>query len=252
VVLIAGSGALVLVDTADDRARDGTRSVLAQLRLRGVHELAGLVVTHADRDHGGGAAEILAALRVGRFVLPEPALDSPALREALREAARRGVPVTALAAGADWRLPGLRFAVLSPGAGTWGDDNDAGLVLRATLELSGLTVLLPADADERIETSLSRRGLLAASDVLVAGHHGARTSTSNALLRRVRPRVVLVSCGRNNRHGHPHPQTIARISSARVRWFDTARHGALAVQGVGERRLVVATNGRPRAVVPRQ
>ena len=85
------------------------------------------------------------------------------------------------------------------------------------------------------------RGLDLRADILKIGHHGSDTSTSDAWLAAVRPRLAVLSCGRQNRHGHPHPRTLATLRRHGVPLFRTDRDGAVVVTAEGGRLRVRGT-----------
>ena len=227
VLLRAGSHAL-LIDAADDRVRDGTRALVHALRARGVSRLDALVLTQNDRDHAGGAIELLAAAPPRRLVIGENLLDDPEMKPLYAAAARRAVPVVPLAAGARLLLGRVTLAVLHPAPGVVVRDNERSLVVHVGGE--GLDALVTGDAGLEAEEEMLARGRVPAATVLVAGHHGSKGSTGDALLGALAPRVALISAGRGNRFGHPHAETLARLAARRVPWLVTARDGSLAVR----------------------
>ena len=67
-------------------------------------------------------------------------------------------------------------------------------------------------------------------DVLKVAHHGSRYSTGMDLLERIRPELAVISCGRDNRYGHPHEETVSRIEEQEIEWYSTANCGAIWVE----------------------
>ena len=111
------------------------------------------------------------------------------------------------------------------------------------------SVLLTGDIEQASEAALSARGAALQSDVLKVAHHGSRTSSTPALLAAVAPTLAVVSAGRGNRFGHPHPEVLARLSAARV--LRTDRVGGISLESDGRRwRLVSAASPTPRDVAP--
>ncbi len=227
-VLLIESGRAVLMDAADNRDPRGTRALLAALRRYGVRRLEGLVISHADRDHSGGASAVLSALAPRWLALPAAAMDGAALRALEAEASRRAIPLRPMVAGQSL-FPGH---VLYPPPGARCAGNRSSIVLFA--QVGGVSVLIPGDVDRESEDRFGSHPVARSRlDLLVAGHHGSRFSTGEPLLARFRPRIVGFSCGRANAHGHPHPATLARVRRAGSRMWSTARSGGLALRRRG-------------------
>jgi competence protein ComEC len=204
-------------------ADSGNRIVVPFLRAAGVARLDGLIVTHDDDDHSGGAASVVQAIPVDVMLTSLPDLD-PLVVQAN--------PSARCVAGQRWEWDGVRFEVLHPSRASYGDpavkDNDSGCVLR--VEAPGGRVLLPADIERRSEdellTVLPDR---LRADLLVAPHHGSRTSSTPAFVRAVEPRLVVFPVGYRNRLGHPHREVLQRYEHAGARTYRTDRDGAVIV-----------------------
>jgi competence protein ComEC len=224
-VLDVGQGLAALVETPRHallydagpafRNRDAGESVvLPVLRRTGVRRLDALVVSHDDSDHAGGVVSVLEAHPRVLVLAPVPP----------RGATGRFEPCVA---GRAWRWDGVRFEVLSPPAtGAWSSDNDGSCVLRVTT--AGASLLLTGDIEARREADLARRGLPGRVDLVVAPHHGSRSSSSAALVAATRPRWVVVSAGWRNRWGFPAPEVVRRWTEAGACVLGTAAGGALA------------------------
>lgn len=226
-VLLRVGRRAVLYDAADDRARDGAAALVRRLRARRIRGLDALALSQNDRDHAGGALELLAATPPGRILVGENLLDDPAMSPLFVEAALRGIPVVPLSAGARPEIGRLALSVLYPRAGHRERDNEHSLVLHA--RGPGVDVLLAGDAGHAAEGEMERLGALRPAGILVAGHHGSRGSTGDLLLEALAPELVLLSAGRGNRFGHPHRETLARLAAHSVPWLLTARDGDLRV-----------------------
>jgi competence protein ComEC len=217
----------VLVDQGPPEA-----DVDDQLRRLGVHRLALLVLTHPQRDHVGGAAEVLEHVDVDRVLDPGLPTDSLEQAAALAEARERDVPVIAARTGMTFRLGRLRLRVLWPDRpGSVGEDPN----LRATVILASygeVDVFLPADAESPVTLPLNPPPV----EVFKVAHHGSSDEGLGRLLERTRPRVAIISCGRNNDYGHPTPTTLATLEGAPgIELFRTDQDGRVVVETDGER-----------------
>ena len=215
----------------------GERIVAPFLRRKGVGTLDALVVSHAHSDHIGGARYLLENFRVARLIEPNASGSSALYREMSEEARRRGVAVQQMSAGDTLAFdPAARVYVLHPHAGVDSSRNlnNTSLVLKVLYGRTSL--LLPGDAETDVEERILRRyGPLLPSSVLKAGHHGSSTSSSEQFLHEVRPALVLVSVGRNNKFGHPSPQVLERYRRMGIQIERTDLVGALVLSSDGER-----------------
>jgi competence protein ComEC len=175
-----------------------------------VRRLSLLVLTHPQRDHVGGAADVLERIHVDAVLDPRLRVTGPDQASALREASERHVPVLAARAGRRYRLGRLRLQVLWPyGPGLRGDDpNTRAIVL--LVSFGQLDVLLTADAEGEVTTRLD----VPAAEVLKVAHHGSADPLLPDLLERVRPRIAVISVGERNDYGHPTPSTLSALARA--------------------------------------
>ena len=248
--LVVRSGEAAWLVDAGPRFRHydaGRRVVLPALRAEGIARLDALVVTHGDRDHVGGALAVVRGVPVDELWLGLDTWRHPALRPLRREAARRGVVVRVLAAGAS---PARGVSVLWPElAAHIAGDNDASLVLRISLG-HGCALLagdVPAHVERRLAAALEPCAFLKLS------HHGSRTSSDPLFLDRLSPELAVASSGRRTRSPLPHKSVRKRLARRSVSLYETARTGALRVRfgpvgSVAEPFLVAPLDGtRQRA-----
>jgi len=233
-LLRSPAGRWILVD-AGPRALDfdaGERIILPYLRRRGVDALELLVLTHPDMDHVGGAAALLGELEVGAVLDPGAPAGTNAFLQVLEAAARRGVPWHEGRAGDSLQLDGMALRITDPHPGGeesgWENNNDASLVLE--VKLGEFTALLTGDASGDSEERFLTRVLAPRVQVLKVGHHGSTTSTTEELLDKLRPEVALISVGRGNRFGHPHPEILHRLQGRGVPVHRTDQEGHLVVR----------------------
>ena len=225
-VLVEAPGAAVLVDQGPPEA-----DVAGQLRALGVRSLTAVVLTHPQRDHIGGAADVIRKLRVATVLDPELAVRGPEYEEAVAAARRREVPVVVLRAGDAYAIGRFRLRVLWPDdAGTPGEDPNLNAVV--LLASYGATdALLTADA----ESDVTRRLPLRPVEILKVAHHGSEDPGLPDLLARLRPRLAVISVGEGNDYEHPRPETIAALAT---------RPGLTTMRTDLDGRVVVESDGR--------
>ena len=202
-----------------------------QLRDLGVRELSLAVLTHPQRDHVGGAAEVLRHLRVDRILDPRIPAENPEQEAALAEARNRRVPVVAARAGLVLSLGGLRLRVLWPAVEP-PPGQDPNLYATVILASYGsVDVLLTADAESPVTLPLNPPPV----EILKVAHHGSADDGLPRLLALTRPAIAVISCGKNNDYGHPTPSTLAALEAAPgLEIFRTDRHGGVVIESDGK------------------
>jgi len=229
-VLLQTPGHAVLFDTGPRYRRgDAGRSiVIPVLRHFGVTQLDRLIVSHGDADHVGGARSVLAAYPEAIFMAPER-LDVPSDR------------FRTCRAGQHWRRDGVSFRFLHPGpeadSGPW-SENDASCVLLVQSDHFGL--LLPGDIEQHAERLLVASGALPAVNLVVAPHHGSRTSSTQAFVTATRPDYVVFSAGYQNQWRFPAPDVQERWVAGNACALTTGDSGAFVFEahGTGPLQLV--------------
>lgn len=172
-----------------------------------------LVATHPDADHVTGLTGVFARYRVGRLLTNGQGFnESPIYDAVLAAAEARGTPVQRAQAGQVIEIgDGVRLEALHPGEILTDDRNENSVVLR--LVYGDFSLLLTGDADEASERVMLGNGRSLHALVLKAGHHGSNTSTSAPFLEAVRPQIVIISAGKDNRFGHPNEEVLERITA---------------------------------------
>jgi competence protein ComEC len=219
-------------------ANSGNRIIVPYLRAAGVRQLDGMVVSHADRDHSGGALAVADELPVGWLLTSLP--DD-------HEMAALPVPHRLCEDGVAWDWDGVRFEMLHPLAEDYGrvrKANDLSCVLRVSA--GGRAMLLTSDIEARSEAALAaRRPERLRADVLLVPHHGSRTSSTPEFIAAVGAREAIFPVGYRNRFGHPKAEVVARYDGTRQ--WRTDRDGALAVRlGQGGVTIAAERAGRRR------
>jgi len=229
--LLETPSARVLVDEGPPEA-----NVAGQLASMGVRSLSAIVLTHPQRDHVGGAAEVIRRIRVSEVLDPSLAASGPDSREALAAARERHVPVRTLRSGMSFRSGGLLLDVLWPeDAGTPSEDpNQNAVVLIASY--GDTDVYLSADAESDVTARLPLRAV----EIMKVAHHGSEDAGLADELRTLRPRIAVISCGLHNDYGHPRPDTLAALaSSPGLAVYRTDLDGRVVIDADGGGRLVV-------------
>lgn len=229
----------------------GEKRILPFLKAKGIWKIDCVFVSHMDEDHVSGIKEILSQMpdtekkglkaspwyngnvRINRMVLPELSGWESEFQSLIKLAEEKGVEILLTAAGDRVLTEGkLWFYCLSPESDREYDDrNSASMVLLA--EYGDFDLLLTGDATKETEEKLisvwqntpelCKREV----EVLKVAHHGSSTSTSEQFLKVLSPEFAVISCGRNNRYGHPHRETMENLEKAGIRVRRTDEEGCI-------------------------
>lgn len=229
-VLDVGQGQSVVVTSRTARALidcGGTKrpgdTAATYLQSTGSSDLDLLVLTHFHEDHAGGVPQLLDRVKVGAIAVPDVDRDSPLRREIEAKAAEQGIPIHYVTETCQVDIGQAKLTLYAP-VGSSDESNEQCVAVLCAK--GGWEALLTGDMPEEEEVRLLKRESLPDLECLVAGHHGARSSTGEALLEATRPEVAVISVGRNT-YGHPAPETLARLEEAGAAIYRTDRHGGI-------------------------
>jgi competence protein ComEC len=199
----------------------GSRIIVPFLRGEGIQQIDTLIVSHADSDHSGGAVSVLEAIPTKRL------LSSLRSHHPIQQAARHKEQCRA---GQFWQWDGVHFELLHPLEQDYGNPqrkiNANSCVLKIT-SVHG-SVLLPADIEGKDEQALlARVSDKLPATVLIAPHHGSRTSSTAAFVQRVSPSLTIFTIGYQNRYDHPRETVVARYHNLGSQLLRSDRDGAI-------------------------
>ncbi len=218
-LLAVGDGLAAVVSTeTTTHLFDGGRyrSEAAELLTdAGVRSIDIVFASHGDTDHIGGLTQVMQSTRVSTLALPSWLLQEEGIVPLLRAARRHGTSISPVVAGSRLHIRETFLDVLWPpyGADPSWRHNDRSLVVRVAWPAG--RVLLTGDIGGAVEARMAA-GTHLACDVLVIPHHGSRTSSTPAFLSAAHPTVALIPAGPRNRHNHPHPDVVRRLTRRRI------------------------------------
>ena len=227
--LIRTAKASLLIDAGPNSAEETLYAMLAAL---GVERLDVVIFTHPDEDHIGGGDYLLARIPVGTVYLAPVAGAEASVERLYETLADSGASVRIGTAGETFALGEAVVTLLAPLA-AHDDANDASIVTRITYGETAM--LFMGDAGFSVEEALVAGSEALQADWIKLGHHGANSSTSEALLDAVQPRHAAISCGYANAYGHPSRRVIDALTARGIEIGRTDREGMLVYRSDGKR-----------------
>lgn len=197
------------------------RTLIPYLKSRGVSKIDQLLLTHTDTDHMGDMEVVAKHFAIGEVLVSPGSLTNSSFVNRLKA---MNVRVRSVLAGEELPIMNSSLQVLYPLSQGDGKNNDS-LVLYGNL--LGTRFLFTGDLEKEGEEVLLEHYPQLAVDVLKAGHHGSKGSSSMSFLETIKPKLTLISAGQNNRYHHPHQETLERLEKVNSQFLRTDQHGAI-------------------------
>lgn len=196
------------------------------LQTTGRFHLDVLVVSHYDSDHAGGVPDLLRSISVDTIYLPAAADVGGMQADILTAADETGTRVCWVEQDLLLTFGAASLSIYAPVQSVEGNNGS----LSAHWRCDDFDLLVTGDMDADAEALLINRQFLSAVEVLVAGHHGAATSTSQTLLDQLTPELVLISVGEDNSYGHPAEETLLRLQQSSAAVYRTDQCGNITIR----------------------
>lgn len=225
-VLLTCNDATVLIDTGDTK-KAATQYIVDYLQALHIEKIDYLILTHPDADHIGGAPTIISTFEIGTVIMPDHAKSTSIFNRTLDAIEESGAECIFGEAGQVYTEGALQMRFLAPNSDKYSDTNDYSIVMRV---LYGDTaILLTGDAEKTSEHEMLKKysSFEFRADLMKAGHHGSNTSNSEDLLRAADPEWIVVSCGEDNKYGHPHAEFLDRAESLGITVYRTDLEGTI-------------------------
>jgi len=202
------------------------------LQIKKILRLDCVIITHMHADHVGGIFSILPQIRAGSIYYngyhPK---NNHFFSELVNLTHNLNIPLKTLKAGDKIEIENAKIEVLSPWESLTGDLNTDSIVIK--VNFGKISFLLPGDLNIPGEKRLIDAGINLKSDVLKVGHHGADDSSSEEFIDKVRPKIAVLSVGKNNRYGYPSEEVIERLKEKGIPIYRTDIDGNIIIQTDG-------------------
>lgn len=235
-VIWSDDGSVSLVDGGSLSESDvGLYTIEQVLKFYGCGYLDRVVLTHLDTDHISGVMYLLEnQFPIGQIFISSMTMGGDKLDFIRGNAKVMEIPISYLSQGMAMSWGSLDVSCLSPNSyASFSSENETSIVLK--MDYGSRHFLMTGDVEGIAEKNISQQlGNQSEMDVLKVAHHGSRNSTSSDFLATTKPKVAVISCGRNNMYGHPHEDTLNRLKAIGSQIYCTKDTGAIRVYTDGE------------------
>ncbi len=221
-LIIGPSGKTIVIDGGNN---DDENRMVQYLKDHGVKQVDILIGTHPDADHIGGIDAVIDNFDIGKIYMPKVQANTKTFESVLLSIKNKGYKVTTAKAGItlDWEDT-VQAEMIAPVKESYEDRNDMSAVVHLTF--GDTSFLLTGDAEHISENDMMESGVNLKSDVMLVGHHGSSSSTSQAFLDHVQPRYAVIQVGKNS-YGHPTDEVLKRISENGIKIYRNDTDGTI-------------------------
>ena len=190
----------IMIDTGGNVSTDiATECLIPYLKKKQIYDIDLLITTHDDYDHSGAVNSLISNFTVKKYIKDY-----------------RYFPIV---------IGNFTLNNYNIYPHLWEEENDESLVINFTLK--DYDFLIMGDAPKKIENEIIKNNPKLKTDILLVGHHGSNTSSSEAFIKQVSPKEAIISCGYKNRYGHPHKSTISILNKYNIKIRRTDLEGTI-------------------------
>lgn len=247
----SAQGHHILIDGGPDAK---VLSELGKIMHSSFKEIDLIILTHPHADHINGLISVLDRFKVNGVLMTMPDYDNLAYKQFILRLNQYRIPIYSAQKNQDIVLGNLQFDILYPFEPISGKKienvNNASPIIKLNIlqNKKVFSILFTGDAEKEVESILLENNINIHSDVLKAGHHGSKTSSTIKFLESVDPKITLISSGINNDYGHPSAEVLTSLQKMHVQYFRTDVHGRISLRITDSNELCVQFERQPYAI----
>lgn len=229
--LIQVNGKNLLIDAGPNESRDKLMSYLSKQNIK---KFDYVIATHPDEDHIGGMGNVIKKYSIDKFYTPKKIVNTRTFEYMIQQLKNKNMKIDTPTPGVQLNLGKNTDAeILAPNNKNYPDTNNYSVVLKITY--GNTKFLFTGDAEKTSEMEMIDKNYDLSADVLKVGHHGSSNSTSQQFLDKVNPKIAIISCGKNNKYGHPHKITINKLKKKNIKIYRTDVNGTIILTSDGSK-----------------
>ena len=230
-LIITPKSKTILIDAGDEAH---AKKVVSYIREQGIEKLDLVIATHPDADHIGGMDKVIKNFDIGVFAMPDVSAKTNQYKQIQRELKAKKMKTTRLYQGDEVQIDDdIDFEILSPVKGKKYDDTNEYSIV-AKIVYKDTSFILMGDATMENEVDIINNVPDIDIDVLKLGHHGSSTSSSDYFITKTSPNIAIISCGKNNKYGHPHQEVMRVLKKHGVTPYRTDEMGDIVITSDGK------------------
>ena len=227
-ILVQSEGKTIIYDGGD---RKTSSFVVSYLKKQNIKTIDYLISSHYDADHMAGLIGCLKAFDVKHVISSDYEHDSKLYKSFVKAVKADGLTMEHPAVGETFTFGSGKFTILAPSTIDKKGSNNNSVAIK--LENGDNSFVFTGDAEHASENAMCNTGIDLECDVLVPGHHGSATATSWDFLQKTVPEYAVISCGANNKYGHPDKDTMDKLESMEIKVYRTDKQGTITVVSDG-------------------
>lgn len=227
-LIIGSTGKTILIDAGNNSEE---KTIVDYLKKQKIKKIDILVGTHPDADHIGGLDAVISNFEIGKIYMPKVVSTTKTYEDVLAAIKKKSLKVTTAKSGLtlDWEKDAT-IKMIAP-VSTYDDANDMSVVIKLTY--GSTSFLLMGDAESKSENDIINSKVDIKSDVLLIGHHGSKTSTSQKFLNAVNPKHAVIQVGKNS-YGHPTSEVLKRLTEKKIKIYRNDKQGSIVFTSDGK------------------